>query len=683
MGVPQFFRFLKRRYPEALAREIAGKVSSLAFDMNGFFYRAAEKVYGYGDGTRDNKKIPDYKKRQREKEIAKLDPHLLRRMLFDAILTNIKDVLMQVNPQDTVIFAIDGMVPMAKIQQQRQRRYKSAFEKKSKFFDTNAFSPGTELMVELDEYLREHLNIDIEKGKIGEGLWLPPKVIYSSHLVPGEGEHKIMDFYRKGLPEGPIAAKGGSHIIYGMDADLIMLSMLLPQERVFLMREDLTDIVNIEHLRENVQKDLGTETAIDDFLALMYLIGNDFLPRIKTTSNFDFVLPKVIDTYKKVGKSITSNGGKEINWLGLAHFLYHLRTLEPGFAQELSKTKYVHKSFVMDNAVKDGTLDFKEFRNGWYDYALGVPINSQDLLKTFAIPPSLAGPTTQQITEMSVEFLTGMAWTSLYYRKGMAAINREWSYPYFYAPLLTDLAIIAGQVAKKRQKIKQYKAFDTMLEYNVVHQLLCIIPPKSNHLLPKEVLPFYYAQSPIIDQFPNTFLFDEDGKNEKWQMHALVPHANIQRIYVVTEFVTFTRKTIKELDPQEDFMYATRGFGDPRKTIVQIRRTSDQICTGIKPSLGQWGRQTLAPRQEPPSKVIITRNQVQMRPDTFVKLQDPTLRPLEERKITGDVKLVRFRPRGQLWRVRRSKQKSAPKKSAIELLAQFDMDYSQVPIIFE
>lgn len=682
MGVPQFFSFLAKRYPEAISNDVPGRVSSLAFDLNSFFYRAAEIVYGYGNG------IPKYKRKQREKALRKQDPEALKRKLFNTILTLIKNVVSSVQPQDTVIFAVDGMAPMAKIQQQRQRRYKSAFERRSKFFDTNAFSPGTDLMVELDEFLRENFKLEIEKGKRGEALWLPPKVIYSSHLVPGEGEQKIQELYRKGIPEGPVAADGGSHVIHGLDGDLIMLSMILPQKKVFLMREDeeVSAMVDIEILRESVKIDLGTKSAIEDFMVLMYFIGNDFLPRIKSMSEIFDVLDIVIDLYRKVGQPLSRNDGEEIYWRGLALYLQQLRKFEPKFVQKISRTQYRYPSHVIKNSVVKGRVNFPDFRNGWYDYALSAPSSSKGLADAFSVPDALLKPTRQQIVNMCVEFFTGMAWTSLYYRKGMAGINQEWSYPYFYAPLISDLAVVSKYLLKKQVKLNEYKAFDEMLRYNVVHQLLCIIPPPSNHLVPEEVLDLYLPQSPIIDMFPEAFLFDEDGKNADWQMHALVPHANIRRIFTTMNYVTFKRKTIRTLEPHSDFVYPKKGFGDPRKTIIQVRRTRDQIEDGLSPSVGQWGRGVVdrkleqLQRGKPLAEVRVGGKVVSMLPSTIEREIDPKLKSIEERKIKGDINFVRFNPRGRMWKVRQDKQKAkGPEKSALEILSGFDMDYSELP----
>ena len=48
-------------------------------------------------------------------------------------------------------------------------------------------------------------------------------VIYSSYLVPGEGEHKIMKYLRDN--RDTIAKMDGSHVIDGNDSDHILLAL--------------------------------------------------------------------------------------------------------------------------------------------------------------------------------------------------------------------------------------------------------------------------------------------------------------------------------------------------------------------------------------------------------------------------------------------------------------------------
>jgi len=142
--------------------------------------------------------------------------------LLKEVERTVKEVWVTAGKPACVLLAVDGVVPMAKIRQQRVRRFKSAWlrSSSSESWDTNAITPGTEFMnslgLVLDGLSRKHTG------------WTVSGV--DEH---GEGEHKIMKWLRDGAFEGDI-------VVYGLDADLILLSMLVGEEKglnLFLMRE--------------------------------------------------------------------------------------------------------------------------------------------------------------------------------------------------------------------------------------------------------------------------------------------------------------------------------------------------------------------------------------------------------------------------------------------------------------
>ena len=104
-------------------------------------------------------------------------------------------------------------------------------------------------------------------------------------MVRGEGEHKIFEFIRQGLLQ---SEDTGANVIYGLDADLVMLSSLSQIKWLYLCRESLTDIINIDALKVGIIEDLSLKglnamdpiIAIQDFVIMLYLIGNDFLPHM-------------------------------------------------------------------------------------------------------------------------------------------------------------------------------------------------------------------------------------------------------------------------------------------------------------------------------------------------------------------------------------------------------------------
>ena len=161
--------------------------------------------------------------------------------------------------------AVDGVAPRAKMNQQRSRRFRTAKEAKEvrekaerkgeklpeeKAFDSNCITPGmclslppllsnltpigTVFMAKLSEQLKYFVNKKISE----DSNWRECQVILSGHDVPGEGEHKVMEYIRKSRAQ-PDYNPNVRHCLYGLDADLIMLGLLSHDPHFCLLREEV------------------------------------------------------------------------------------------------------------------------------------------------------------------------------------------------------------------------------------------------------------------------------------------------------------------------------------------------------------------------------------------------------------------------------------------------------------
>ncbi|CAG8831150.1 17244_t:CDS:2, partial [Racocetra persica] len=134
--------------------------------------------------------------------------------IFEAICAYVDELILMVKPKELIFIAVDGVAPRAKMNEQRNRRFKSTLKVSYSKFDSNSVTPGTRFMEDFSKYIKEFIFNKIENND----NWRKIKIIYSGHDVPGEGEHKIMEDIRH--------SNSTCGCIYGRDSDLILLGLL-------------------------------------------------------------------------------------------------------------------------------------------------------------------------------------------------------------------------------------------------------------------------------------------------------------------------------------------------------------------------------------------------------------------------------------------------------------------------
>lgn len=250
---------------------------------------------------------------------------------------------------------------------------------------------GTEFMAKLTRQLKYFIN-----KKVSEDIdWQGVEVVLSGHEVPGEGEHKIMEYIRLAKAQ-PNYDPNIRHCLYGLDADLIMLGLLSHDPHFCLLREEVTfgrqnqkRSKELEHqnfylmhlcivreyleleFQELKEPDLmafpfDMERVIDDFILMAFFVGNDFLPNLPNLHINEGALALMFKVYK----SVLPKAGGYINEAGvinldrLALLLEELADVEYRFFESENenaswfKGKQLGKVDVMakENLRKKGPL---------------------------------------------------------------------------------------------------------------------------------------------------------------------------------------------------------------------------------------------------------------------------------------------------------------------------------------
>jgi len=272
MGIPVYFKTLISDYGDTiLHKDKYDDINHLFFDLNCLIHPCAR-------GLSDEVEI------------------------IDKILNEIDKLILYTGVKDLIYIAIDGIAPKMKMRQQRMRRHKSALERKynrESPWNTNAISPGTHFMKKLNMNLKKHI-MGYEKYK---------NIILDDSDNRGEGEHKILHYIKNHNLKGKIC-------IYGLDADLIQLSLVSHKSNIVLLRE--TTDYNIEntnseyiylkidilrkHLLESfhLKRIIKESIIIDDYIFICFLLGNDFMNHIPSLNLRYGGHDILVNTYSKL-----------------------------------------------------------------------------------------------------------------------------------------------------------------------------------------------------------------------------------------------------------------------------------------------------------------------------------------------------------------------------------------------
>ncbi|GMM31100.1 ssRNA exonuclease [Martiniozyma asiatica (nom. inval.)] len=354
MGVPAFFRWLTNKYGKTISPCIEvepdynggfpqpvniadpnpnGELDNLYLDMNGIVHPCSHPENRPPPETEEEMMLEVFKYTDRIMNIAR--------------------------PRKVLMIAVDGVAPRAKMNQQRSRRFRSAKDaeiahqekeremdkmrslgkdiddavQNKKAWDSNSITPGTpfmDILAQALKYWTAH-KVSTEPG------WENLQIIISDATVPGEGEHKIMNFIRSQRNTSGYSPNT-THCIYGLDADLIFLSLATHEPHFRVLREDvfndkrrytpaqITHMSEVERealknhktpfiwlhvniLREYLEHELfiprlpfpfDFERAIDDWVFMCFFAGNDFLPHMPSLDVRDDAVKVMSTIWKQI-----------------------------------------------------------------------------------------------------------------------------------------------------------------------------------------------------------------------------------------------------------------------------------------------------------------------------------------------------------------------------------------------
>jgi 5'-3' exonuclease len=503
MGIPYYFYTLTQKYQNILVNVLPYNPDIYCIDFNGIIHAVAQNVIKYNQTNIDEKIIKEVWK----KTVAYID---------------------FMKPKKIIICA-DGVAPLAKMAQQRKRRYLSVYRNKidniTVKWDTNAITPGTDFMNKLNIYMKKQIKY----------IPMNVEIIYSGSDETGEGEHKIFD---KLLMENV----NDKIIINGLDADLIILALLSHKRNIFLMREtadpeqiNVTYYLCINTLRGAIIQELiskwdikldssniysqESNDLIESYCVACSIFGNDFIPHLPTLNTKIDGMEKLI----KITKSAIENNGLlvingSINHSCLTDIFKNLSDTEDIDIFDQCE-KYIKKTVTKTTSNSDlyaiknkdqVAYNIYNNKNKWrHEYYKGL-FNTNITLSSYTIFSSCEN------------YIKGIYWTYAYYKK--YDIDYNWYYPYNYPPTIKDIANHA--IANNPPKIiKNGDYVDSSV------QLLTVLPRESIELLSKKNRVYMEdIKAGFYHMYPSKYKIQTFLKTHLWECSPILPTITIIKL---------------------------------------------------------------------------------------------------------------------------------------------------------
>lgn len=520
MGIPSYYRKLARTVKGLYCERPT--LDWLLMDYNCLIYQVLHKMPAYTPSDRE----------------------AWERGLINEVISYTDSVINMAGVDESRVYiAIDGVVPLAKMRQQRMRRFRSivlAEEERrlglrqGQSWDTNAITPGTAFMAALAVGLRSAF----------------PTATISDTEELGEGEHKVMRFMRS-LPSKQRVA------IYGLDGDLFVLSLLNNQmfcrdTSIYFFREEAdkgSDKVDHVWLSLNTLKGalLGEKSATIDgqtwlleYALAMSILGNDFVPnglslRIKEDGH-ERLLEYLRRLHEGGGRLLVDQELSDQGWAQLfgwlardeqkAVYIAVKRKLEARPSKVGNSATDAAKARLNDRplewtAATDGQLFIGDkLRKDWKEVYCRVALGA---------PSDLEGRTcliqAHYLEDSAKQYLRALSWVFDYYCKDCLMVDYDWTYNYPIAPLFSAVAaLVSAQGGAVFESLGSSEAEKpTALE-----QLALVLPKESYWLLPKCKEREFLVKGGHY--FPESWHYYSFGKRHFWECEAEIPIPTIRQL---------------------------------------------------------------------------------------------------------------------------------------------------------
>jgi len=545
MGIPNYFKKIIDEFPNIILTSNQNIIfDNLFIDFNGCIYTAYNNIKSNKDNKLTNSEYES--------------------LIIKEVIKYTNTIIDFVKPKELIYISIDGIPPRSKMIQQRYRRYMSSWKKDKVIkelehknvdnniienykneWNTNAISPGTEFMKKLSFELNlYYTNNDI-------------KVIISDDSQEGEGEFKIFNYISKLNTNKKIA-------IHGLDADLIMLSLLqksnihLIREPVFFKLESnnkfiLLSIEIFKNILNTNYNDIfyNPSNIIQNYIFICFLLGNDFIVNLMFLKFKNDSLDIILDIYKQISNNIETdilfyhNNKYYINYNFLTKLIYELSLIEVDKMSEITNEHHNYKPFVKinndDSIIKKLEMKLESYPsiNKPKDkIQAGIDDNWRAKYYYYLFDTTDG----DEIRDICHNYIESLEFTLEYYFEHK--YHKTWYYRYQYSPTILDLFNYLQSLNYMIEEEDIYiynKKFKIDINNEELYpdikisndlQLLMILPPDSKNLIKNKYHKLMNKNnSGVYHYYPKDFTISCYLKKWLWLCKPRLPDIDIKYLH--------------------------------------------------------------------------------------------------------------------------------------------------------
>ena len=513
MGIPSYYKRLIDRFPRLVRKGFKAIDSDiLLMDYNCLIYQCIR-----------GKDLPAYTYATRAE---------WEKAVLQAVAEYTKKVWMAAGKPPQVFIGVDGVVPMAKIRQQRLRRFKSRWLASAEAeagvrrpgeeqWDTNAITPGTEFMEKLGVTLR-----DLAAKHSGWSV--------SGADEAGEGEQKLMAWVRSN--KDLVAEKRVT--VYGLDADLIVLSLIgvakeVPSVVAWNLLRELAEFESkrspddifacldvVELLGVICVQGMSPSDYVVEYACGMSFLGNDFLPHslsVKMKEAGHEIMCQTLGELHRAGLRLVIDGvvqRKACLELVRRWAVEENRAIEKGFEQ-----KYKMRPMPPRNDRERLMADVENLPIEWkaetclWNMNGGLISGWQEIYRRAWL---------KEATEKQVgaQYECGLQWIIDYYLG--KPVSYSWYFPWSVPPLWADLI---GQFSTGPSGFVAPAPSSPVAPQE---QLAMVLPMSSWWLVRNPKLRRLPLAAPIF--WPTSFGFFSAGRRWLWECEPEIPVISVERL---------------------------------------------------------------------------------------------------------------------------------------------------------